>query len=335
MGNLKENSLPSPTRVGSYKPNRLGIYDMHGNVFEYMDDIYGAARLIAGGSYGYAASDWKIVEVRECISIEHRSHAGGLRLVRVPVGDATITPRQRLESVVAELVRLNPGFHGKVDSTIADDRVTGLTIDNAELIKTISPLRELRHLQKLRIYGGTYTDLSPLIGLPLRDAAFDSNFKIRDIYSLKGMPLEILSVWGFVGHDILPLKGMRLKSLNIGGGEDKIDLEALRGQPLKFLCLNHTKIDDLSPLKGMSIEKLLMRNTEVRDLSPLVGMPLTELCINGAKVTDVNPIRGMPLKQLELDYQHDRDAEILKAIPTLEMINKLTVADFWKEQAKK
>ena len=335
MGNLIENGLQSPSRVGSYKPNRLGIYDMHGNVFEYLDDIYGAGRLITGGHFEVASSDWKMIECRAIPNLESRSHTGGLRLVRVPLGDATITPRQYLESVVGELIRLNPGFHGKVDSQITDDRVTSLVIDNAQQIKTISPLRELRHLQKLRIYYGQFSDLSPLIGLPLRDAAFDSNFTISDINSLKGMPLEILSIWGFRGNDLLPLKGMRLKSLNMGGGEGKIDLDALRGQPLKFLCMNHSKVDDLSPLKGISIEKLLVRNTEIRDLSPIIGMPLTELGINGAKVTDLNPIRGMPLKELELNYEHDRDAEILKAIPTLELINKKKADEFWKEQDKK
>lgn len=336
MGNSKENGLQSPSRVGSYKPNRLGIHDMHGNVSEHLDDIYGTGRLIAGGHYGDASSDWKIRECRTAFNLEFRSHTGGLRLVRVPISDATNTSRQQLESVVAELIRLNPGFHGKVDYSVAiGDRVTSLVIDNAEQIKTISPLRELRHLQELRIYSGTYTDLSPLIGLPLRHAVFDSNFKLCDINSLKGMPLEILSIWGFRGNDILPLKGMKLKSLNIGGGEVKIDLEALRGQPLNFLCINHTKVDDLSPLKGMAIDALIATNTEIRDLSPLIGMPLTVLAFNGTKVTDANPIRKMPLKRLDLDYQHDRDAEILKVIPSLVMINQQKAADFWKEQEKK
>jgi formylglycine-generating enzyme required for sulfatase activity len=138
-----------PTRVGTYKPNQLGLYDMHGNVWQWCSgDFAGQARRPArGGSWnpGYGFSGCHAAFRAEFDSNTTAS-SRGFRLVRVRATDAVEPKSPRNPSAVEVAIHhvglLPVGWDKSnppkfISATILVLSVSGPGVDEAKAVRTI------------------------------------------------------------------------------------------------------------------------------------------------------------------------------------------------------
>jgi len=321
--------------VGTKRPNPFGLFDMHGNVYEWCQDFFmqswymqtplhdpiGPAadsnHVIRGGSWNVTASHSRGSDRSNFATSGHQNYFG-FRVVRVldaPATTASVVPSVPVPTAgPGKTTNLNdPAFQQwmkDVAAMPAEKQVEAVAKKlvelNPEFDGKVTPKLDKGAVLELTFLSDNVTDLSPVRALARLKVLNCSGSEgkqslLSDLTPLQGLPLTVLHCPGTRVSDLSPLAGMPLTYL-VCSSTQVSNLSPLRSCPsLTRLHVGYTPTSDLSPLRGLKLTNLWCNTTRVTDLTPLEGMPLKMLHIGTTKVSNLSPLRGMPLTELHCD----------------------------------
>jgi tetratricopeptide (TPR) repeat protein len=138
------NSGETTHAVGKKLPNVWGLYDMHGNVWEWCLDAKGSNRVVRGGSWFNSASYCRPA-YSGCFDPSYRSNSVGFRLALSPSGKADA--QKAGKEAAEEIKRIDSSLPTDPEKTKGPGRVLAglLLAERAELVVEIAPDQALEN----------------------------------------------------------------------------------------------------------------------------------------------------------------------------------------------
>lgn len=131
IGRLVEELKTASTKpVKSYSPNRYGLYNMYGNVWEWITDYFnpvqtpqtsynptgplrGLARIVRGGSFISTTSHWS-GDYRSSMKPEYKSRFTGFRICRTAAPEPALPPSQHAPDFFAPYNNPPDGYKSSI-----------------------------------------------------------------------------------------------------------------------------------------------------------------------------------------------------------------------------
>ena len=301
--------------VGAYKnASWCGAFDMAGNVWQWCQDYYNNIYYTAsppadppgpaiGGPRVMRGGGWD-VGLGGCYSAHRhgdrpwlRFTVGGFRAVMASSrpGDAPVA--------------VQPGV---------EKGVTDAWIKSVQALPAEQQVEEV--VKKLK-------ELNPGWNGPVPESKVEIGF-VTALHISSNALRDLSPVRALTGLRFLECKP---HLQNTGGSLE--NLAPLGGMQLHMLAFQSNGVRDLAPIKGMPLRNLFVAGNPVEDLSVLSTMSATLVGLDAkfTRVRDLSQVKDLPLKWLRWDVVAARDHAILKSMKTLETINDMPVAEFWKK----